>query len=145
MTLPGIPARPRSLQFLLWDGTDPSDSHKLGAGLNVLRWENLLHDSPPSEFWPPHPKKPRVFQPAGADFVGRSQRLLQGDGRTVSAKIDRVVVPARNELHALVGLALVGFERKRELRETGDGRSRAGSRLRGRRRPGEQANSQMND
>jgi len=63
----GIPARPPSLQFLLWDGTKPRDSYELGNGLSALRWGNLLHDSPPSEFSPPNRNRPRVFQPAGAD------------------------------------------------------------------------------
>ena len=75
-----FPVRPSvPLEFLLWDGTEPTDSYALGNGLLTMRWGNLLHDcSSTEEFLTTGARNhPRCFMPAGLHGTDYSNVLWQ--------------------------------------------------------------------
>ena len=59
------------LSYLLWDGTDAIDSHRLGAALRARGWANLVDGEPESDVLPrARPGRERVVAVAGVDGRG---------------------------------------------------------------------------
>ena len=71
--LAAVPAI-KPLNYVLWDGTDPSDSQALGKGLSRLGWQNQVDAT--AQFATKAPNQPAVLQLAGADGFSTDDNLL---------------------------------------------------------------------